>query len=440
LGLVTYTYFMINRCFLTILCLVLVFGLFSCDDGDKTVGAIFMNPSGSLAELDTFSVSISTFQLDTITTSNQGVALVGSIEDNIFGKISSRSYVMFGLASVSQVSEDAEIDSLVLSIGMSGYYYGDTLQELEFGVHRITERVEYPYSKYSLYQNSSFAFDSKPIGEFSRIPRPKSKDVISTHLSLDLGDELLEILKSDQSSSTAEEDFVESFKGIVFEPYMGKSIVGFGVNDTSMILKLYYHIPTEVENESQQVNFYPYETDRRFTQIVSIWEGTLTEHVGLSPISSEETGGNSFIQGGTGIVTRLDFPSLNELMKLRKNVQVVKAELIVTPEYSDASTLPASLNLYYTNKFNDFLQEFTTTDDTALDGNLNIDDVDPSNTTYSWDITSYVLNVLGKNTSNLNGLLIVPENYTTGFDHVAIANQLKSKFKTRLKIYTITYE
>lgn len=431
---------MINRYSLTLLCLFLVFGLFSCDDGDKTVGASFMNLSGSLAELDTFSVNVSSFQLDTITTSNQGVALVGSIGDNIFGNISSRSYVMFGLPSVSQVSEDALIDSLVLSIGMSGYYYGDTLEELEFGVHRITERVEYPYSKYSLYQNSSFEFEEKLIGEFSKIPRPKSKAVISVHMDLDLGDELLEILKSDQSSVNAQEDFLESFKGIVFDPYLGKSIVGFGVNDTSMILKLYYHIPTEVENESQQVNFYPYETDRQFNQIISKREGTITEHIGLTPIASEETGGSSFIQGGTGIVTRLDFPSLNELMKLRKNVQVVKAELIVTPEYSDAATLPSSLNLYYTNKFNDFLQEFTSTDGTTLDGNLNIDDVDPSNTTYSWDITSYVLNVVGKNANNLNGLLIVPENYTTGFDHVAIANQLKSKFKTRLKIYTITYE
>ena len=432
---------MINRCFFAIAGFFGLIALLSCERGDQAVGANFFDPQGGVVEIDTITLNFSSFLLDSVKTSNTDVALVGLIEDADFGKISSRSYIMFGRPSVTQLSEDAVFDSLVLGFAYTGYYYGDTTGKLEFNIYRLTEKVECKESDTYLYNTSSFKFDEKKaIGHFSVVPKPLSKVNISTHLDASLGKEFVEILKKNNNDLTSSDNFVDYFNGIVLVANSSKSIVGLDVNDTSMFLKLYYHLPNEVENESEVVVATPYKTSLQFNQIISDRTGKVTGSIGLTPTSSLVTGDYSYVQGGTGIVSRVDIPSLTEVLKARKNLHVIKAELVVQPCYTVEKDLPEVLNLYYTNKHNDFLQKISTSEGTALDGNLSIDYINRENTTYSWDITMYVKTVLGDNTSNLKGLLIVPEDYATGFDHVAIADQLKSKYRTKLKLYTVTYE
>jgi len=431
---------MTNRYSLTTPWIVLLLFLFSCEEGDKTIGTNFVTNQGAVIQTDTFTVSFSSFLLDSVITSNQNVALVGSINDKYFGSIHSQSYIVFGRSDVYQLSEEAVFDSLVLELRMSGYYYGDTISELKFSAHRINQKVEFPQSGSSLYNTSNFTYDPSPVGSFAVHPKPVNQEKISTHLSPALGEAFLQQFQKFQDDFTSNDDFVDYFNGFVFVPNTANVIVGFDINDTSCVMKMYYHISGEVENESQEVDFKPYQTNRQFNQILSNRDGTITSKLNLDPVVSEITGGCSFVQGGTGIVSRVDFPSLSEVFKSRKNIKILKAELVIQPIFSDATTLPPILNLYYTNKHNDFLTKVTSSDGSTLEGNLDIDEINNENTTYRWDISAYVDLVLGDNTSNLNGLLIVPEDYSVGFEHVVLADQLKSKCNTKLILYTIAYE
>lgn len=430
---------MLYRYFLSTLYLVILLTLFSCETGDKTIGSNFMDSHGVIIEVDTLTVNFSSYLLDSVKTSDSNVALVGSIEDNHFGGIMSQSFTVFG-RTTEQLSEDAVFDSLVLGLNQSGYYYGDTLAKLEFSVHRITQKLEYPESGASMYNTTTFSYDDQSLGDFSIFPKPTNKVKISTHLNPALGEEFLSLFKKKSDALSTTEDFIDYFNGIVLVPTSAKAIVGFAVDDTSMFMKLYYHVPGVLENESQFVTLSPYMTDKQFNQIISKREGTLTENIDLIPVNTSSTGGYSYVQGGTGIVSRVDFPSLSDVLKTHKNVQIIRAELIVQPIYSYVDNLPSVLNLYYTNKHNDFLEKLTTTSGTELDGDLHIDYINGENTYYSWDVSKYVEEIMGENASRLNGLLIVPEDYASGFDRVVVADQFKSKYRTKLKLYTISYE
>nr|HPN23136.1 hypothetical protein [Tenuifilaceae bacterium] len=71
---------------------------------------------------------------------------------------------------------------------------------------------------------------------------------------------------------------------------------------------------------------------------------------------------------------------------------------------------------------------------------LNKDYIYRENTTYSWDITSYINLIVENPESEYNGLLLLPENYDKEFNHVVIANQQKSKYRTKLKLLILYYE
>ncbi len=89
--------------------------LVKCNDkpDELTLGEEYIESGTNLNLIDTFSVSLSTVIIDTIVTSGTDRMLVGNFNDNIFGKISSKSYFQIGIPDSSDVEEDEIYDSLV---------------------------------------------------------------------------------------------------------------------------------------------------------------------------------------------------------------------------------------------------------------------------------------------------------------------------------------
>jgi len=129
------------------------------------------------------------------------------------------------------------------------------------------------------------------------------------------------------------------------------------------------------------------------------------------------------------------------LLLQNRKFEVIKAELSIQPSAEmDFSYLPSNLYLYLSNKHNDFITQLTDNDGNAVNGSLNKDYIYRENTTYSWDITSYINLIVENPESEYNGLLLLPENYDKEFNHVVIANQQKSKYRTKLKLLILYYE
>lgn len=442
----------IVRYCLIVLVIALAINETSCVKGDEAIGSQFMNSDVNVKYVDSLTVNLSSYLMDSIVSSNRNVAVVGSYVDpeSIFGITQSTSYVIFntpGLISVGNLSglQGAPVyDSLILTLRYSGLYYGDTLQPLKFSLHRVNQDIVFPTSNQYLYNTSSFSYDADNIGEVEIFPRPNTSDqTVTIKLASSLGTELLDKLANGSDELATQDNFVNFFKGIAFvADSTNSSIVGFNINSTSMFMNLYYHNDGDVVKASQEVQFNPCLLDHQFNHIYSNRTNSpLTKDLNTVPTNSSNTGNYSFVQGGTGIVTRVDFPYLSSLLKYNPNMQVLRAVLVVQPLVPrNLDYLPSNLNLYFTNKFNDFVSIVSDSNGNPEGGNLYVDGVIPSNSTYSWDVTTFVNTVLGANSKNLNGLLIVPNNYTISFDHVVIADPLLSHYNTKLILYIASHE
>jgi hypothetical protein len=424
-----------------LLCILLLVFLISCESKETlTLGSGFIQPTANIVLTDTMTVSTSTLLLDTLVTSGKNIALVGRYSNDIIGSIKSRSYIILRNAS-SSVDEESIYDSLVLTLVPSGYYYGDTNTFFTISVNRVLQDIEFNESESYLYNNSHFDFDStENLGEKTFNPRPNEKEEIRIHLSDQLGLTFLNKLKANSNAFEEDGGFINYFKGIVLNSRSAynKSILGFST-DSSILLSLYYHISES--DDVKSVKFNPASTDLQFNEIISNRSNTLIQDISETPTSSSELENYSFVQGGLGLVTRIEFPTLRNLLEQDKPFEIIKAQLVVQPStMMEVDYLPQTLNLYATNKHNEFLGALTDEEGTTLNGSLYIDYVYRENINYSWDITAYIKNLTGLNPSEYNGLLLLPENYNTSFEHVIIADQKKSHYRTFLKLHLFYYE
>jgi len=423
----------------TIVILSSIITLTSCTTkSDFSIGNGFIESDASMILTDTFSVKLSTLILDSIQTSGKSIALVGKYSDNNIGVLNSKSYVVIS-PSIYTLDEETVYDSLVLILEPSGYYYGDTLENYSIKIHRVTETIEKEKYDGLLSNNSHFEYDTNPIGEKTFKPRPKSGNEIRIPMNDDLGLELTNKFKS-SSNPFSEESFTYYFKGIQLETSETTNcILGYTVNDTSLYFRLYCHL--EGYDETKYLDMKASSTNLQFNQITADSTNSVISKLSQETTDSEILNNNAYVQGGTGIVTRIDFPTLKTLLLQNRKFEVIKAELSIQPSAEmDFSYLPSNLYLYLSNKHNDFITQLTDNDGNAVNGSLNKDYIYRENTTYSWDITSYINLIVENPESEYNGLLLLPENYDKEFNHVVIANQQKSKYRTKLKLLILYYE
>jgi len=401
--------------------------------------------SARMVCIDSLTVKTSTLTLDSIKTSNTQTALVGGYDKSV-GKVNSRSYITLG-KSVSNVNRDAVFDSITLNLVPSSYYFGDTTSLFHMTVNRITEDIKYPLNDQYLYNVSHFAYDSlSTLGEVTFKPKPKEKKKIRIKIDDALGIDLLDKLKARTNSFEDVGGFSHYFKGIVLNSHIdgnNKSIIGFSTTDTSITMSLYYHYITNGNIIKDRVKFEPSVGNtniKQFNQITSDRSGTDLSTISEVPTSSELLKNYSYVQGGSGLVTRIDFPSLKNLLEQDRKFEVVNATLFVQPsvETMESDFLPQKLNLCLTNKHNDYLT-ILSKNNVALNGSRYIDYINKENTHYSWDISGFIKQLLVSD-KYVNGLFLIPENYNKAFDYIIISDQKKSHYKTYLKLYIIYYE
>lgn len=418
--------------------------ILSCNNSnDLVIGNDFILPEGSMVYTDTISVNMSTLILDSIQTANQKVALVGRYNDKNIGSLNSKSFMIMGADSYT-LDEYAIYDSLVLVLTPSGYYYGDTLTPCTIRVHEVKETIEIDKDEGYLSNLSDFEVDPNPIGEKEFYPRPKSKDEIRIPMSDELGLKFTNKFKSGTHPFEEEEGFTNYFKGIMLQAGDGtNTILGFEVDNESISLQLYYHIEdSDIETEDKRDTLFipPSNTSLQFNQIKADSTNSVISQLSEKPIGSAQLNNSCYVQGGTGIVARIDFPSLYNFLLQNRKCEILKAILAIQPSLAmDMNYLPSELYLYVTNKHNDFIARLTDAGGNAITGSLYEDFIYRENTSYSWDITSFI-NVLAKDSTTYDGLLLLPVDYNSKFNNVVVADQQQSQYRTQLKLYLLYYE
>ena len=322
------------------------------------------------AELtDSIKVIASTLLLDSLPTSATGLILLGEVNDADFGKMNVSSYLQMKTDFTNpSLPEDARFDSLNLVLKYSGYAYGDTLISQHLMVNRLDERItlravsggiedeERPVfvSGEALYSTSTFKHEAIAIGEKDFKPRPKGGDSIVVKLNSAWGAEMFRMIVNKDSRIINTEEFQDYFKGFVIRSAGGKSITGLKADSVKMQL-FYSYMGTDGMQKSAKLGYSLNSAAYQFNHIET--DRSNTKLSGLSyaqpEIKSELTGQQLFIQGGTGLVTKLQLPGLLEFLK-EPRVVINKLQLIIEtrPDTYSVFKAPSSLILFIANASN----------------------------------------------------------------------------------------
>jgi hypothetical protein len=224
-----------------------------------------------------------------------------------------------------------------------------------------------------------------------------------------------------------------------------EAVLGFNIGNSLPAMRLYYHY-VDFSTISKHLDF-----------VISSYSSLQFNHFEVQnplitlPATQKEklpaafTGNTTFILGGAGIVTRVEFPYLKELRAFYDNMNVLRAELIVEPARNTYKTinLPENVSLFETDKLNRFgnaIYDLNTS--SILKGDLVIDEVYQEDTYYSFDITDFISSKLTEASDDVPALLITitPDEFYKKLDRVIFGSKKNPDNKVKLKLYYMNYE
>ncbi|WP_177192398.1 DUF4270 family protein [Chitinophaga arvensicola] len=390
---------------------------------------------------DTLTVRVKTIQQDSVPTSSQNILLAGKRADPIFGTSTIQSFFQIAQpATIDIPANGSKYDSMVLIMHPNGYVAGDSTVPQQLQVYRVTSNIVIPPTYYYLYNNSNFSTESTPIGSYSGIIRPKTDKIVTIPMSDQLGNQLFTMLRDKSPDITANNTFIEFFKGLNVRGGPGsQAVTGFAATDTGLVMRLYYHI-NEAITTVKYVDFKMQASNLQFNQVIVDRTGTplaaLTGNVRELP--SENTNNIAYTQTLTGSAIRLDIPYIKNLVYLGQFFKVMKVYMTLKPvtgTYDINDRLPPRMVLSEVNKLNQVT-------DTLAYGQLTVDKLYDKNTNYTFDITNYVIKEQTVSDLNSRGLLLSPSatDGRTSLDRLVIGDQKNLQNQLKIQLYYLLYK
>jgi hypothetical protein len=437
-----------------ILFLLLFISLFSaCQtdnaEGKFVVGSDYLSINNKVLLIDTLTVNVSTINMDSLITSNKSRILIGNYTDPILGKVTSESYLKLTPDSYYIGSSDSDtqtvkyvFDSIAMILKYDRYYYGDTTKTQTINIHQLTQKVKPNTDDTNFYNKSSLTYESKSIGTKTFYPKPIGNDSINIAMDASFGKNLFNKLYNNEITDANE--FDDLFKGVVIKPSTTNSSNMIGFN-TSSVLRLYYKKANSDSKNSLTKDFALTDLTKQFNNISLDRTGTIIQNMpdSKSKLPSELTDNNAFIQSGTGLACRIDFPFINQLKYISEKGIIVDAELIIKPNKKSITSLfplKDSLQVYECDNLNRISRVLTNSDGSQKLALLNTTpDEFNENIGYKVNIGSFLHQEMLKTTGAKSTLILAFPNISKGVNRIVLGNQKNAENKLKLKIYYISY-
>jgi len=307
----------------------------------------------------------------------------------------------------------------------------------------LAEDMNFPANQIAFYNINSIPHDPLVLGSTDVKINPKSGltnqykgDSVIIKMPNTLGMQLFDLLYRQPDTITNPAIFREYFKGLTVYPDKNFPGAVYGFKDT-LLLRIFYHEPGVVTMQ-KTTDFGLINQYSQFNEISADRIGTPTESLTrLTPeLQSTASGNQAFFQPISSLYIKLLFPTISNLLGYQDYLAVMKAELVIKPvqgTYSPVNNLPPLINLATTNEGNGI--------GTVLpfgSGNLSIDYLYGTNTSYSYDVTTYIQNALNQGAQNnaKNGLiLIAPATlYNTTFNRAVIGNAYNAQKSNQISL------
>jgi len=457
---------------------------------EHEIGSNLIDKSTEVFLIDTFTVHSSTVKMDSVVTSNYSTALLGKYKDPYFGNIKSDFYGEVDLGSSftrrtinNTIKVNVKFDSLVfimyhqastvIGARVNDHFYGDTLKEQSISIHRVKESFEFPKNITAFNADDVLEYDVDALGSSVFIPKRHINSIIDAEKDNDpsakkgglrikmddaLGIEIIDSVNNDSDIVDNREDWSTFFKGIVLKAGDNNTAMFSYQTGVGMKMRLYYSDTEYAEAGIAKFHDFPINktsanTGKPVTFSNYLSDFNSEEHdymkkIGLideleNDLSSTETNNLSFIQGGTGLMTKISIPHIENLNKMGLTGGILKAELVFSPQGDsydeDFYPLPFSnFELYKTdkkNKFNEGVVNTRTQNILTSTFVANSKYLDESY--YMFDLTDYVNEILLKGDQKYDDALLItlPINIMgNSMERLIIDNDRKSNTRIKLKI------
>ena len=429
--------------FIPIILVTLSISVVSCSKSyEFTMGNDFIDSQTRLQVIDTFKVDLKTILLDSLTTSSTKQLLIGDYKDTIFGSVKCESYFDLAYQSFPELDLKAVYDSAAIVMIYSGYSYGDTASLMSVSIHMLNEKIV-QYSSGYLYNNTEFDYSPEATGSISFYPSINSIDTSIAIPVNSLGEDLFNRIMEKDESISSSDLFYEYLKGFMVTATSSgnKAVIGFRADQNNLFLRLYYHINSEIlEQKSITVTMGP--ESHQFNNISYDFSDTplMGIQAGGNEISSLRTGKKAYMQGLTGLLSKIQFPTLQDVLAVRR-WKILRADLVITPAKGsyDNFPLPKILHIYDTDKENRVNSVLKDSQGNPLTATFEFDEFYGENTRYTYDITTFINKELSDAYFDYDhGLLIglEQEKFRSSLDRLLIEGRNPS---VKLRLYFLTY-
>jgi len=453
--------------------------LFSCSNDPILVEKFFANSDTYTEYTDQTPIELSTFRLDSVQTSGHGIVWVGHNKKKVIGDIYSQSYVRLnGFDVATAVSHNAtysggtsnlsdvyswavneKYDSVTIVLYHKyatdpvtkekySIYQGDTTKAMTINVTRLAQPIEFTEKEITdqkgFYNVRSFR-DSIPIGSFKFKPRPLGRPRLRYRLNDEFGRDLVKFIKSNSSkkSEVRVDNFRRFLGGIKLEANDANSLLAF-ITDSVKIM-LHTHI-TDVDkvritralkvNSGEDYSAYQFNTtqaknqDSPYDKISNIYD----------QVTESKGGTHSVIFEGMGYYTRINFPTIKDIISKCYYSHIVRANLVIYPERDgyDKHNFPRTLYLAPINKGNVPISTYN-----VMAASLHYNLQDDKDVYYTADITNYLNTVLASGNVDVNDGLYITWNGTqlgTDYNFMVFNGHGKEKYYSYLELYYYDYD
>ncbi len=439
--------------------------LVTCDnDGDSfEVGEIFAESQSVFAYVDSFSLRLSTIRLDSFQTSGFSKIFLGCYRDEELGNVTTEVYAPLIFESKSSIHEDAVYDSLVVCFKPTGNWVGDTLLTKTINIYEVTDIIEpdpLNESQY-MYNHQRLNRNSTSLATVELHPNPETKLVSWARMSDSLGQLWFEMLRSNADEFANNEEFQKFFKGICIVPdstdyTWGLYFVCDGTANTEKFLledatrfeiRLYYRNPNDGEDDSYMTFIMDDSGSFRYTYMNNDRSGTPFENLEIDggKVYSSESGNKSYIQTGSGMALRIEFPSLYEIMSESEYLGIIDARLVIKPKENSFDDvyyhLPTTLYVCVTDESNDLFVNLTALDGSLISSTLRYADLQKEDPYYSFSILSFIRSRILSPSEDYSALILLPSDTenSSSFERLVVDDYTSYGENAQLQIIYLTY-
>lgn len=378
---------------------------FSCTKKAQFIETVSPTENPYLVQVDTFSGNFIITREDSFPTSSATYGLVGYHRDPDLGTTYAEHYSRFDLPTLPELDNTMKFDSLEMIIKLNHQYYGDTLTPMQLYIRQLTEPI---YRENNTFYNTSrFAASATSLGVFKGTIRPQGEDSIRVMLDPQFGEELFSLIKSKATQVSSNDRFQEFFQGIRMSADSNQTKYLLGMKDT---LKMVLHYHEDVGNINlKTINFISTGTPYRFNYIARNYGNSPLAPLNTAKeLNASNTNNRFFLQEFTYLRTRIEFPSLKDILKLSDYVKILNAQLEVKPDNTTPAIypLPASLNCYLRRSDQTLSGALANADGSTQDGSLYLDQLYGTGTHYVFDVTSYLLSQINADNYNAQQLVL----------------------------------